>query len=101
MRPIETSPQIDIAPDAAAPIVGQDLHLPTLYLMAAALILAVLFPPWEAAPNDPPAFLGLHAFWTPPTPTAVVSRMLLTIETMTIAIAGLYVAWFFRGPGKS
>lgn len=78
----------------------EDLNLSILYTMAAALVLAVLVPPWEAPPSDPPAFLGLHPFWTPPTPTALVSRMLLTIETMTIAIAGFYASWLFRGPSK-
>ncbi len=81
---------------AAAASRHNDLNLPILYGMAVVLALAVLCPPWEAPPDDPPAFLGLHPFWMPPTATAVVSRMLLTIETMTIAIAGLYAAWFFR-----
>jgi uncharacterized membrane protein HdeD (DUF308 family) len=33
---------------------------------------------------------------SPPTLDAVVSRLLLTIELVTIAIAGLYGAFFFR-----
>lgn len=67
-----------------------------LYVMVGVIILAVLFPPWEAPPSDPPAFLGFHPFWMPPTATAVISRMLLTIETMTTAIGGLYASWLFR-----
>ncbi len=76
---------------------SNDLNLRALSGMTVLLILAVLFPPWEAPPADPPAFLGLHPLWSPPTPTAIVSRMLLTIETMTIAIGGIYLAWWFRG----
>lgn len=79
-----------------APRQVEELNLPILYGMAGALVLAVLLPPWEAPPDDPPAFLGLHPFWMPPTPTAVVSRMLLTIETMTFAIGGIYGSWLFR-----
>ncbi len=73
-----------------------DLNLTVLIAMAGLLLLAVLIPPWEASPEDPPAFLGFHPFWASPTATAVVSRMLLTIETTTIAIAGIYGSWFFR-----
>lgn len=93
-----SEPDAESSHPAAAP--AENLNLTALYTMALALVLAVLIPPWETPPTDPPAFLGLHPFWTPPTPTAVVSRMLLTIEAMTIAIAGFYVSWFFRGPDK-
>lgn len=77
------------------------MSLPILYAMVAALILALLFPPWEAPPGLPPAFLGFHFFWDPPAPLEgdampVVSRFLLTIELVTIAVAGLYFAWLFR-----
>lgn len=72
------------------------LNLNVLYGMVAALILALLFPPWEAPPPQSPEFLGLHFILTPPSPEAVVSRLLLTIELVTISIAGLYGAFLFR-----
>ena len=58
--------------------------------MVAMLSLAILFPPWETPPSQAPEFLGLHFILNPPTPEAIVSRLLLTIELVTIAIAGLY-----------
>jgi hypothetical protein len=64
--------------------------------MVAALVLAVLFPPWETPPTEQPEFLGIHFILTPPTPDAIVSRMLLTIELVTITIAGLYGSFLFR-----
>jgi hypothetical protein len=64
--------------------------------MVGLLILAVLFPPWETPPSQPPDFLGMHFILAPPTADAVVSRLLLTIELVTIAIAGLYGAFLFR-----
>jgi hypothetical protein len=64
--------------------------------MAAMLSLALLFPPWETPPSQAPEFLGLHFILNPPTPEAIVSRLLLTIELVTIAIAGLYGSFFFR-----
>jgi hypothetical protein len=76
------------APDA--------LNLQILYGMVATLILALLFPPWETPPSQAPEFLGLHFILTPPAPEAVVSRLLITIELVTIAIAGLYGAFLFR-----
>lgn len=85
-RPTSTRP--DITPDA--------LNLQILYGMVATLILALLFPPWETPPSQAPEFLGLHFILTPPTPDAVVSRLLITIELVTIAIAGLYGAFLFR-----
>lgn len=74
----------------------QALNLQVLYGMIAALILALLFPPWETPPTQAPEFLGLHFILAPPTPDAIVSRLLLTIELVTIAIAGLYGAFLFR-----
>ena len=71
-------------------------NLQVLYGMVAVLILALLFPPWETPPTQAPEFLGLHFILTPPTPDAVVSRLLMTIELVTIAIAGLYGAFLFR-----
>jgi hypothetical protein len=80
-----------------------DMNLPILYGMVAGLIAAVLFPPWETPPGQPPAFLGLHFILTPPAgggmaqgDAGVISRLLLTIELVTIAVAGLYFAWLFR-----
>jgi zinc-ribbon domain len=79
------------------PVVSSEaLNLQVLYGMAAVLVLAVLFPPWETPPTQAPEFLGLHFILTPPTPDAVVSRLLMTIELVTIAIAGLYGAFLFR-----
>jgi zinc ribbon protein len=75
---------------------AEALNLQVLYGMAAVLVLAVLFPPWETPPTQAPEFLGLHFILTPPTADAVVSRLLMTIELVTIAIAGLYGAFLFR-----
>lgn len=72
------------------------LNLQILYGMVGVLILAVLFPPWETPPSQTPDFLGIHFILAPPTPDAVVSRLLLTIELVTIAIAGLYASFLFR-----
>lgn len=72
------------------------LNLPILYGMVAVLILALLFPPWETPPSQTPEFLGMHFILSPPLPEAVVSRMLVTIELVTIAIAGMYGAFLFR-----
>ncbi len=75
---------------------GESLNLRILYIMVGVLILAVIFPPWEAAPGEPPQFLGLGFILSPPREGAVVSRMLQTIQLVTIAVAGMYGAWFFR-----
>ncbi|MCP9451051.1 MAG: hypothetical protein NNA23_00035 [Nitrospira sp.] len=72
------------------------LNIQVLYGMVVMLVLALLFPPWETPPDQPPEFLGLHFVLSPPTPDAVVSRMLLTIELVTIAMAGLYASFLFR-----
>ena len=87
----ETSPipnKSDSTPDA--------LNMQILYGMVATFILALLFPPWETPPSQAPEFLGMHFILTPPTPDAVISRLLITIELVTIAIAGLYGAFLFR-----
>ena len=75
---------------------AEALNLQMLYGMVAMLILALLIPPWETPSSQAPEFLGLHFILTPPTPDAVVSRLLITIELVTIAIAGLYGAFIFR-----
>jgi hypothetical protein len=72
------------------------LNIQFLYGMVALLSLALLFPPWETPPSQAPEFLGLHFILSPPTPDAIVSRLLLTIELVTIAIAGMYGAFLFR-----
>ena len=86
-------PRRPIARAYAAPE-GLNLHI--LYGMVALLALALLFPPWETPQAQPPQFLGLHFILAPPTPDAVVSRLVITIELVTIAIAGLYGAFLFR-----
>jgi hypothetical protein len=64
--------------------------------MVAVLMLALLFPPWETTVGQTPEFLGMHFILSPPIPEAIVSRMLLTIELVTITITGLYGAFLFR-----
>ena len=56
----------------------------------------LLMPPWESPPSQPAAFLGFHFILSPPQPDAIVSRLLLTIELTTTAIAGLYLSFLFR-----
>lgn len=72
-----------------------------LYLMVALLLLAIVFPPWETPPGQPPEFLGFHFILSPPATgggetTGVISRFLWTIELVTIASAGFYFSWLFR-----
>lgn len=74
----------------------EQLNINVLYGMVVLLILALVFPPWESPPTQEPEFLGMHFIYSPPAPEAVVSRMLLTIELVTIAIAGMYGAFLFR-----
>jgi hypothetical protein len=74
----------------------EGLNLQILYAMVAFLVLAMLFPPWETPADQPPEFLGLHFILAPPTPDAVVSRLVITVELVTVAIAGLYGAFLFR-----
>ncbi|MGE3153255.1 MAG: zinc-ribbon domain-containing protein [Nitrospiraceae bacterium] len=76
--------------------IKEEMSMPVLYVMIGILLLAFLFPPWESPPSEPPAFLGFHPFRKPPTATAVISRMLLIIETMTTVIGGVYASWLFR-----
>jgi hypothetical protein len=75
---------------------AEALNSQVLYGMVAVLVLALLFPPWETPPTQAPEFLGLHFILAPPSPDAVVSRLLITIELVTIAIAGLYGAFLLR-----
>jgi zinc-ribbon domain len=84
-------------PSNAKPTLTREaFNLQVLYGMVAVLTLALLFPPWETPPTQAPEFLGLHFILAPPTPDAIVSRLLMTIELVTIAIAGLYGAFLFR-----
>ena len=76
--------------------VKETLNLRILYIMVGVLILAVMFPPWETAPGETPEYLGMHFILSPPENGAVISRMLQSIELVTIAVAGLYGAWLFR-----
>jgi len=82
-------------PPAGGPAV-EEMNITALYAMAGALVLALLFPPWESPPGATPEFLGFHFFLSPPEPDAVISRLIMTIELTTIAIAGLYLSWLLR-----
>jgi hypothetical protein len=83
-------------PSLSSPQAPEALNLRVLYGMVAALVLAVIFPPWETPPSQTPEFLGVRFILDPPAPEAIVSRLLLTIELVTISIAGLYGAFLFR-----
>jgi hypothetical protein len=92
---VDVSPPQSPSPPSATAGPGQ-LNVEFLYGMVAMLSLAILFPPWETPPSQAPEFLGLHFILNPPTTDAIVSRLLLTIELVTIAIAGLYGSFLFR-----
>ena len=80
----------------------EEMNVAILYAMVVALIVALLVPPWEAPPGQPPAFLGFHFFHQPPETgqdSGIISRLLLTIELVTIAVAGFYFSWLFRRKG--
>jgi len=85
-------------PQASGPARDQ-LNLQILYGMVTMLIVSVIMPPWETPPAQPAAFLGFHFILSPPQPDAIVSRLLLTIELTTTAIAGLYLSFLFRSKG--
>ncbi len=87
-------PRLSVTPGARNE--KEQLNLTILYGMVAALLFALAFPPWESPPSQPAAFLGFRFILSPPQPDAVVSRMLLTIELTTTAIAGLYLSFLFR-----
>lgn len=76
--------------------VKEQLNVNILYGMVAVLVLSLLILPWESPPSQPAAFLGFHFILSPPRPDAIVSRMLLTVELTTTAIAGLYLSFLFR-----
>ena len=92
-RSLEGGPSESLSSESEGPA---QLNIHVLYGMVAILILALLIPPWETPPEQPPEFLGMHFILSPPAPEAVVSRMLQTIELVTIAIAGMYGAFLFR-----
>ena len=94
-RRVEASSDTASSP-AASPVKREDLNITVLYAMVAALLLALLFPPWETPDSQTPEFLGMHFLLAPPRADAVVSRLLLTIELTTIAIAGLYLSFLLR-----
>jgi hypothetical protein len=92
-------PQLPASSPPAAPMGEsemEEMNISALYVMIGALILSLLFPPWETPPGQPPEFLGFHFYWSPPDPDAVVSRLVMTIELTTIGIAGLYLSWLLR-----
>lgn len=74
----------------------EQLNIRILYIMVGLLILAVLFPPWQTPPDQPPEFLGFHFILSPPLEGAQRSPILQTIQLFTIAVAGLYFSWVFR-----
>lgn len=86
------------APQASGAARDQ-LNLHILYGMVTVLIVSVIMPPWETPPSQPAAFLGFHFILSPPRPDAIISRLLLTIELTTTAIAGLYLSFLFRSKG--
>jgi hypothetical protein len=95
-------PQLPASSHPAAPTGDsgmEEMNISALYVMVGALVLALLFPPWETPPGQPPEFLGFHFYWSPPEPDAVVSRLIMTIELTTIGIAGLYLSWLLRKRG--
>ena len=75
---------------------AEEMNMPALYVMVGLLALALLFPPWETPPAQSPEFLGFHFILSPPEPDAAVSRLLLTVELITITAAGFYMSWLFR-----
>lgn len=83
-------------PPTSNPTAKEQLNLNILYGMIGVLLVSILMPPWETPPSQPAAFLGFHFILSPPQPDAMVSRMLLTIELTTTAIAGLYLSFLFR-----
>lgn len=75
----------------------EPLNLRILYIMVGLLILAVLFPPWQTPLDQTPEFLGFHFILSPPSEGAQRSPVLQTIQLFTIAVAGLYFSWVYRG----
>lgn len=98
-RPLERDAAADPpGPGSPETPVKEEMNARVLYIMIVGLVVAVLFPPWETAPGQPPEFLGFHFILRGPGPESegVISRFLWTIELVTIAIAGFYFSWYFR-----
>jgi hypothetical protein len=76
------------------------MNMPVLYAMVALLLAALLFPPWETVSGQAPEFLGFQFILRPPETAAgergSISRVLLSIELVTIAVGGFYFSWLFR-----
>ncbi|WHZ23421.1 MAG: hypothetical protein OJF47_002533 [Nitrospira sp.] len=89
-------PLVASTPTQTGTTIKEQLNLNILYGMVTVLIVALLMPPWETPPSQPAVFLGFHFILSPPQPDAIVSRLLLTIELTTTAIAGLYLSFLFR-----
>ncbi len=83
---------------------AEAMNMTALYVMVLCLVLAALFPPWETPPGQPPEFLGFHFVLNPPrlkgNGTGVISRALMTVEFVTIAVAGFYASWLLRSRPK-
>jgi hypothetical protein len=95
-KPVDGLADARAAAGTSAGVKREDLNITMLYGMVAALLLALIFPPWETPASQVPEFLGFHFILNPPSADAVVSRLLLTIELTTLAIAGLYLSFLFR-----
>jgi hypothetical protein len=98
-RPVAEEASAPVRTPPAAAREAEQMNLMVLYIMIVALIVAVLFPPWETASEQGPQFLGFHFILSPPDSEgrpAVISRLLITIELVTLAVAGLYFSWLFR-----
>ncbi len=97
-RAVAEPVQIKPAATAAKPqgLDVEEMNMPVLYSMVGLLLLALLFPPWETPPGQSAEFLGFYFILSPPEPDSVVSRLLITIELVTIAMAGFYLSWLFR-----
>ncbi len=90
----QTKPAVTAAKSQGPDV--EEMNMPVLSSMVGLLLLALLFPPWETPPGQSAEFLGFYFILSPPEPDSVVSRLLITIELVTIAMAGFYFSWFFR-----
>lgn len=85
--------------EAESELPKEPLNLQVLYIMVGLLVLGVLFPPWQTPLDQTPEFLGFHFIFSPPSEDALRSPILHTIQLFTIAVAGLYFSWVYRGKG--
>ncbi len=97
-RAVAESVQTRAAANSATPQGpdAEEMNIPVLYAMVGLLLLTLLFPPWETPPGQSAEFLGFSFILSPPEPDSVVSRLLITIELVTIVMAGFYLSWLFR-----